>query len=562
MSRKNREKRQRAFEQKKLMNQLQMGSGVNTKLAEQLGATAKKQTLVAGLNSAITNEGFQGLNEALFPAGFNQPQVAFGQQQVSSTNTMFANLRGYMVSNMRQLLSESYVELGLLQTVVDLPVDDAFRGGVDLVSEQLSPAQLAELKATISREGDIFVLQEAIKWNRLFGGAGVVILVDQDPEKPLDVKALKRDTPLEFKAADMWELFYDKMNVEGFNPAIDAVAFEFYSYYGHKTHRSRVFKLKGLTAPSFIRPRLRGWGFSVVEGLIRSINQHLKGVDLIFELLDEAKLDVYGLKNLADTLLMQNGTQLVQQRVAIANRQKNFQTALVLDSEDTYTQKELSFQGIADIMKEIRIQVASDLRMPMNKLFGESASGFSSGQDSIENYNAMVESTVREKAKYDIIKMVELRCQQLFQMIPTDLSVEFKPLKVMSENEIEDIKTKKFGRLMEARKINEITRLEFRQAINKAQLLPIQLDVNTVTLGDKNQAEQTTLPPVAPGATDGSNRSDSEMQTPVINAYPPCKNPNCAKYGEPHANCKCYNTSDHFCSKDQEHQLNCEYRKA
>ena len=50
--------------------------------------------------------------------------------------------------------------------------------------------------------------------------------------------------------------------------------------------------MKGLTAPSFLRPRLRGWGFSVVEKLVRSINQYIKATDLGFEVLDEFKLDV------------------------------------------------------------------------------------------------------------------------------------------------------------------------------------------------------------------------------------------------------------------------------
>lgn len=482
------------------------------------------------VSNIIFNGNLQGLNEALFPAGFGLNsinQVAFGQQAVSGTATMYANLRGYLVSNQRQLLSQSYVELGLIQAVIDIPIDDAFRGGIEVQSQQITPEQIKELQAVMQREGDIPVLMDAIRWNRLFGGSGVVILVDQNPEEPFDIKLLSRDKPLEFKAADLWELFYDKMNLEGFNPAIDVIEFEYYSYYGHRTHRSRVMKLKGLTAPSFIRPRLRGWGVSVIEGLIRSVNQHLKGVDLIFELLNEAKLDVYGFKNLADTLLMSNGTQQVMQRIQMANRQKNFQNALVLDSEDEYNQKELSFAGIADIMKEIRIQVAADMRMPMTKLFGMSASGFNSGEDDIENYNGMVESTIREKAKYDITRMVELRCQQLFGMIPTDIEIKFKPLRVMSSEQEENIKTQTFARILQASTAGKISDLEFRESINKDKLLPIQLDTTGFILDPNESSEApddvTSGAPSAlggdaiTGISDGPNKSESETEKPVIN---------------------------------------------
>ena len=100
-------------------------------------------------------------------------------------------------------------------------------------------------------------------------------MTDQDPEEPLDLEAIGPDTPLEFRAVDMWELFWDKQNTEGYDPEIQTQDFEFYDYYAMKVHKSRVMRLKGLTAPSFIRPRLRGWGFSVVEVLVRSMNQYL-----------------------------------------------------------------------------------------------------------------------------------------------------------------------------------------------------------------------------------------------------------------------------------------------
>src|SRR3954471_18346943 len=156
-------------------------------------------------------------------------------------------------------------------------------------------------------------------------------------------------------------------------------------------------RLKGLTAPSFVRPRLRGWGFSVVETLVRSINQYLKATDLGFEVLDEFKLDVFKIKNLVNTLLSPNGAEKIQKRIQLANWQKNYQNALVMDSEDDFDHKQLSFSGLAEVQDGIGKQVAADLRMPITNLFGQSAAGFNSAEDDIEVYNAMVESQVRNK---------------------------------------------------------------------------------------------------------------------------------------------------------------------
>src|SRR5580698_1305599 len=208
----------------------------------------------------------------------------------------------------------------------------------------------------------------------------------------------------------MWELFWDKQNTEGYDPAIQTEDFEYYNYYGEQIHKSRVMRLKGFTSPSFIRPRLRGWGFSVVEVLVGSLNQYLKATDLSFQVLDEFKIDVFKIKNLVNTLMSPMGQQKVNQRVQMANYQKNYQNALVMDSEDDWDHKQLSFAGLAETMAGIRMQVAADMRMPITKLFGTSASAGigNTDQNDMENYNSMVESQVRNKSKYDVLRICEI----------------------------------------------------------------------------------------------------------------------------------------------------------
>ena len=421
--------------------------------------------------------------------GFGQP---FGQQggfpggatfqQVESTTTLFENLRWYMVSNMRQLLSQLFVEIGLVQTIVTVPVDDGLRGGVMLKSKQLDEDQIKQLQISLDRDNDINTAGWAAKWNRLYGGAGILILVgDQDPETPLDLKSIGKDTDLEFRAVDMWELFWDKQNTEGYDPEMQAQDFEFYSYYSENVHKSRVMRLKGIESPSFIRPRLRGWGVSVVEALVRSMNQYLKSTDLGFEVLDEFKLDVYKIKNMVNTLLSPNGTNKVKERVQLANWQKNYQNAIVMDSEDDFDHKQLSFAGLAEAMAGIRMQVASDMRMPILKLFGQSVSTGGMGTSSIEemeNYNSMVEAEVRNKLKYDLLRICEIKCQKLFGMIPDDLELEFKPLRELSATDLETVKTQKFTRVLQAKAAGEMTTTEFRDACNKGDLFDIQLDTS------------------------------------------------------------------------------------
>lgn len=439
------------------------------------------------MNMLISN----GLQDALFD---NSPATLGAQ--LSQADTLFKNNRWYLVSNMRQLLSQIYVEHGLVQTVVDLPIDDGLRGGVTITSKQLSDDQIDELQTRLERENDIGTVGQALKWNRLFGGAAVIILTEQDPLTPLEMDAISENSTLEFRAVDMWELFYDKQNTEESTSQIKLdTTPEYYNYYGQKIHKSRVMKMKGLEAPSFVRPRLRGWGFSVVESLVRSINQYLKSTDLTFEVLDEFKLDIFKIKNLSNTLVEKNGAEKIRQRTALANKQKNYQNAMTMDAEDDYVQKQLSFAGIAETMVGIRMQIASDLRMPLTKIFGISAAGFSSGEDDIENYNSMVESTVREKCKFDILRVIEMRCQQMFEFVPDDLKIKFQPLRILSAEQEENVKTQKFNRLMQARQAGFISQKKFAEGCNKENLLPVTVDEDEDSLEPTpNKEDEKSVP--------------------------------------------------------------------
>lgn len=424
-----------------------------------------------------------GLGEAILGNG------RFGGQQVSDADTLYKSSRWYLISNMRQLLSQLYVENGLIKTVVNVPVDDALGGGIEIKSDLITPEELSFLEDKMEQEGDLQTAGQAAKWARLYGGGGLLAVTEEKSIEELDMAKIQKGSTLGFKAVDMWELYNLNMNVMDDPDDTSKLKSEnnLFNYYSMKVHPSRVLLVKGEQAPSLIRPRLRGWGLSIVESLVRSINQYFKAQSLSFEVLDEFKVDVYKIHELANTLIQPNGEQKIHKRVEIANREKNFHHAITMDANDDYIQKQLSFAGLADVMNGLRVQVAADLRMPLTKLFGMSASGFNSGEDDIENYNAMVESDIRAKIKFHLLKMVKLRCQQLFGYIPEDLSINFPSLRIMSSDQEETVKTQKFNRLLQAAQAGYISQEQFQQACNQAELLPIQVKTESKSLLDDNK---------------------------------------------------------------------------
>jgi len=410
-----------------------------------------------------------------FVAGFSGNPY-FGAE-LSKANTTAWNNRWSAITLNRSLVSELYQEHGIIQVLIDLPVDDAFRGGIVIHCDELDVDDLKRLYQYIDENNILLTYGQAIKWTRLFGGGAVIINSGQPTDKPFNIDLVNEDTELEFYAADRWEMSYMPagMGLDQFETDKQETP---YNYYGHDLHKSHVIKLNGKMAPSLIRGQFGGWGVSEIERLVRPYNMFLKHQDVVFELLDESKVDVFKIQGFNTAVASRDGAQKTAQRIQAAARIKNYENALVVDKEDDYEQKQLSFGGLSEILKEIRIDLASEVRMPMTKLFGISSAGFNSGEDDIENYNAMIETEVRSKVKQGLLLMLKIVCQKLFGFVPESISFDFKPLRIMSSTEESNLKTQELGRVLEAFRSGLITSAKAVEEINASKIFPVEIDEN------------------------------------------------------------------------------------
>lgn len=471
--------------------------------------------------------------------------------------TLGAASHGSIISLDRMLLAESYMKQGLVQTLVAQPVEDAFQGGFEIVSGELSPDEIADLNdrlhsyewddnenaeapkplkrpreeaevevendviddqkmrtityqsATARGQSDVETIKEVAKWGRLFGGGGLIINTESDFKESFSLQDIKKEDRIEFLAADRWELILSATNVYDRNTPTP------FNYYGYPLNRSRVIMFLGERAPSYVRQRLQGWGMSEVERCIRPINAFVKFESMLFELVDEAKIDVYNIQGFNDSLGSAQGTELIRKRMFLANSIKNYQNGVVMDAEDHFDHKQIAFGGLAEIWDQLRVNLSSALRIPMNKLFGQSASGFSSGQDSIENYNSIVEG-VRQRVKPLINEVIKIRCMQLFGYVP-DFHVRFKPLKVLSGLEEEQVHDLRQNRVLALADRMFLTSEETMKMLRQQGVLTVETDAEKGLrdpIGDKelaiDAAAKMALTPDKPdvgGSGGGSSRS-------------------------------------------------------
>lgn len=437
------------------------------------------------------------------------------------------------------LLSNSYMTQGLLRTVVDQIVDDAYGEGIEFTSKQLDDEELAALNLSFQTQrtredyqgtrgqrinfnagadltnSDLEACKEVGKWGRLFGGAGLIVNTNQPMDRELRPEIIGEDSPLTFIAADRWELVLDQINVlSDTNPAP-------YNYYGNVLHRSRVSRFIWAKAPSRIRQRLGGWGMSVLEESIRPVNAYLKFEKLIFELMDEAKVDVYKIKGFNALLATRRGTDQLMQRVQAGNQAKSFQNALTMDKEDDYEQKNLGsiFPGLVGMYQELRINLCGYMKIPMNKLFGQSAGGFSSGKDSLDNYNTTVRN-FRKTSEPTVLTAGKLRCQQMYRVIPEDLGISWVPLAVLDGVEQEAVKTSQQNRIIQRYEKGLTTDKESMQEMRKNEL--IDCDETEVEQGLRD-AE----PPISENPDEAQAGRDHEMSLKRTDAAK--KSPKAAK---------------------------------
>lgn len=389
-------------------------------------------------------------------------------------------------------LSYSFMSQGLVQTIVTQPVADAFRGGFRITSSELGGDNSKDIQLLLNElkrprrknkfvrkinpnagynigNSDIQTMIAVLNWSRLYGGAGLIINTTQDFRTPLDVDSIGEGDPLEFIAADRWELILS--NVDIWNEQNQTP----FNYYGCPLNRTRVIKVLGTEAPSYIRLRLQGWGMSVLEPCVRAINSFIKFENLIFELLDEAKVDVYKIQGFNDQLLTDEGTANTTRRVALGNRLKNYQNALAMDTEDDWSQKQITWSGLAEIWNELRMNLSSALKIPMNKLFGQSATGFGGGQDALENYNSIVEQ-IRVDAEPVVTEVIDLRCQQLFGYVP-EYTIAWAPLKILDGAEAEVVKTSQQNRALALFQQRLVTGREVSRILKDDNLLTIETEV-------------------------------------------------------------------------------------
>ena len=440
-------------------------------------------------------------------AGIRVAQTITGGSQLSSYQGMAYTNNYSLLTINRIILTYLYSTNGIFQTAIQVPIQDAIMKGIEIESPEMDNDDIQEVLTFWDENGWWEKILDYWTWVRLYGGGALLINTNQDPKEPLNYKTLKRG-PLDLYDIDRWQIDTNAAYFDDYETLFSSgTETEFFYLWGTPIHKSRFVRGRGKRAPSYIRRQLRGWGFSVGERMIRDINLYLKTQDVLYEILDESKVDIYHIEGLANKMLTAGGTDAITRRVQAANELKNYIHALVLDTKETFEQKTMTFSGLAEVMRENRIGVAAALRIPVTKLFGVSSSGFNSGEDDLEQYNQMVESEIRAPLMPSIRELMKISMSYMWGYVPK-FSLKWPAMRVLTEMDEAVVKDSEQNRLLQFYDRGLLDSTEMMQSAKKSRLISIE-----------TKAEQGLVPnPVPPNGAESIAPVGIPAKNPSANA--------------------------------------------
>ncbi len=403
--------------------------------------------------------------------GLSSPETVTGSSPLAGYSTVAYNTNYSLITLNYNQLTYLYSSQGLVQTIIHRPIQDALAKGIEIESQELSSEQITELLTFMERTNQWETLQKAWGWARLYGGGSLLINTNQDPSTPLNLASL-HNSSLEFYDKDRWQLTsIGGLEETGIPP--------YFYLQGTQIDSSRVIPIKGKSAPEYQRQQLQGWGLSEIEHVLPPLNLFLKTGNVILEVLDEAKVDVYKVDGLNKSLLTcPDKAKETLKIVRLVNLMKSFTCGVVIDKNDEFETKSQSFAGIAEILREIRVNFAGAVGFPQTKLYGEATTGFNSGESDLESYNQIVESTVRAPMRPVLRRMLELNMYHLWGKT-YDFSIKWPSLRAPNSLEEQQVKDLKFERLMRAYEKNLMTKEEWQEQVQADNIFSINWEKKT-----------------------------------------------------------------------------------
>lgn len=349
-------------------------------------------------------------------------------------------------------LTGLYEGNGLFSKIIDTPAEEALKHGFDLnlkndevnafVEEALDELEWEEKAAT------------AIKWARLYGGALIVMLINDGGglEQPVNWQNVKSIDELRvYERAivqpDYSSLYRQDYGGKGEGNRVSKFGQpEFYyvsSVYGSfRVHESRCLVFRNGVLPEQTSNSIyRFWGMPEYVRIRRALQETVTAHTDSVKLLERSVQAIYSMKGLATLLTTDDGENQVLKRLNVIDTARGILNSLVIDADgENYDFKTFQFSGVKDVIDATCNMLSALTNIPQTILFGRSPAGMNAtGTSDFENYYNFVEKIQRLMLKRNLRTLLDVIFRAgiasgAVEEEP-DYKLEFNPLWSLSDTE-------------------------------------------------------------------------------------------------------------------------------
>lgn len=349
-------------------------------------------------------------------------------------------------------LTGLYEGNGLFSKIIDTPAEEALKHGFDLnlksdevnafVEDALDDLEWEEKAAT------------AIKWARLYGGALIVMLIDDGRglEEPVDWEHIRSIDELRvyersIVQPDYASLYQQDYGGKGVGNRVSKFGQPEYYYvssiYGSfKVHESRCLVFRnGVLPEQTSNATYLFWGMPEYVRIRRALRETVTAHTDSVKLLERSVQAIYSMKGLASLLTTDDGENQVLKRLQLVDTSRGLLNSIAIDSEgEQYDFKTFQFSGVKDVIDATCNMLSALTNIPQTILFGRSPAGMNATGDSdFESYYNFVEKIQRLMLKRNLRTLLDIVFRAGIASGDVteepDYKLEFNPLWSLSDTE-------------------------------------------------------------------------------------------------------------------------------
>ena len=305
---------------------------------------------------------------------------------LGTTKAKIENTRIGYAPAFSQVEAETLYQYGLTRRIVDAVANECTRelttiklgAEIEADENEILPPFDEFLKASYFHHA----LSEVVKLQRLYGGAGLLLLCDDGlpPDQPVDETKLR--AVVDYIPLSRYELVPQDFTITDYskpefylvttNQRLTEVQEE--NYVNLKVHHSRVARFDGLWLPWHLRVRNQGWGQSVIGSIYYALKKYWTAQDGLVEIAQDADLFVHKIPGLFQRIAAGNESDL-KKRLEANSLSRSVYGGLAIDTEEEVDYLNRSLSGIKDALDPFLQEIAMALGWPMSILTGDSPGG-------------------------------------------------------------------------------------------------------------------------------------------------------------------------------------------